>query len=213
MDDASRLLGAIGLYALAMVSPGPNFVVITRMSVAQSRENGLLTGAGVALGSTLWATLGCLSLMAFLTQPVWFVSLVKVVGGGYLLYLGARFLRAVRKPHTGQEVFAPEQAMSRLRAFSTGLFTNLTNPKSAAFFASLFATAISPGTPSRSYLILVGAVAGLSLTWHTALALIFSSSTFRLVYRKIKPWIDGGCGVLLVFAGARLVWSVLSAGG
>lgn len=61
------------------------------------------------------------------------MTVVKVVGGAYLLYLGITALRAAIK-HGGQSGdIASAPATSWKRAFLEGLITNVANPKAAMF--------------------------------------------------------------------------------
>ncbi|MEM9493837.1 MAG: LysE family transporter, partial [Myxococcota bacterium] len=84
----STIATVVVFYAIAAVSPGPNFIVITRTALAESRENGLYTGIGVATGTSLWAIVGAFGLGFLLTYVPWLTGALKLVGGLYLIYLG-----------------------------------------------------------------------------------------------------------------------------
>jgi threonine/homoserine/homoserine lactone efflux protein len=51
MPDLSALLSVATLWILAVVTPGPNFLVTARLSVGQSRREGLRAVAGIGVGA------------------------------------------------------------------------------------------------------------------------------------------------------------------
>ena len=96
---------------------------------------------GIALGTTIWAGLSLAGLGLLFAKVTWLYGLVKLLGAGYLIYIGLQTILSARRP-------AAKAAMplSDGRAFRRGLLTDLSNPKAAAFFTSL----LSQGFVQRS---------------------------------------------------------------
>lgn len=81
----------------------------------------------------------------------------------------------------------------------------MTNPKSALFVATIFATAMPASPPPMLLALAVLTMASLSFTWYCSVALLFASRRFASVYERSRQWLDrfaGGCYLLF---GAHLV--------
>ena len=94
---------------------------------------------------------------------------------------------------------------SARRAFLFGLSTNLANPKTAAFAASLFAVALPSGTSIWISLLAVGLVCFISLVWYSLVALAGSTSPFQRTYARVRRLILRATGVIFAGYGTRLI--------
>ena len=200
------LLGGImAVHLAAVISPGPNFLVITQTSIRDSRYSGLSSAAGVAAASALWATVALLGISVLFETMTWLYSLLKLLGGVYLVYLGVQSWRHSKKPLLLSE--APLANHSARRAFRTGFLTNLTNPKAAVFFGSIFAALLSPSLPAWVRGAAVGVVFFNALWWYALVAVVFSARKIQQAYAKAKRYLDRAVGGFLALLGLRLVLS------
>ena len=100
MNEWLSLLGIASALAVGAVSPGPSFVVVARTAVSAGRAQGVATAFGIALAGAIFATVALLGLHSvLLAVPKLFIGL-KLFGGAYLLYLGARIIRGATQPLT-----------------------------------------------------------------------------------------------------------------
>ena len=219
-ETALMLAGVGAVHALAMLSPGPNVLVVTQTALADSRRAGVWTALGVATGTVLWASAALFGLGLLFAQWAWLTVAVELAGGVYLVYLGVRVWRgADRDPFSAAAAAAASLAtaaapvridrpkQSDVRAFRVGLLTNLTNPKALMFFGSIFAALLPTALPLPIKLAAIVIVAVNSLVWHVALACFFSARSTQSVYVRIKPWLDRAAAVLLVCLGLRLLFA------
>ena len=211
-ETALMLAGVGAVHALAMLSPGPNVLVVTQTALADSRRAGVWTALGVATGTALWASAALFGLGLLFAQWAWLTVAVELAGGVYLVYLGVRVWRgADRDPFSAAAAAAPVRIdrpkQSDVRAFRVGLLTNLTNPKALMFFGSIFAALLPTALPLPIKLAAIVIVAVNSLVWHVALACFFSARGTQSVYVRIKPWLDRAAAVLLVCLGLRLLFA------
>ena len=164
-------IGAVQL--MAAMSPGPAFLVVTRISVGESRRAALGAAFGVATAALLWAVAATLGMHVLLAEAAWLYGALKLVGGLYLLWLGIQAWRHAAQP------LAPATegvvAMNAWEAWRLGFSTNLANPKVIVFFGSIFVTLFTPETPSwvRGAALIVVAVN--ESGWYATVALLFSS--------------------------------------
>ncbi|WP_374359660.1 LysE family translocator [Pseudoduganella danionis] len=128
-----QLIGFLGAAMLITVSPGPDNLMVLSVGMSRGRRQGMVFGLGCALGClshTLLATLGVSALIK--ASPLAFGAL-KLLGGGYLIWLGIGALRSrggARVEGSG----LPQESLGQL--FAKGLFANAINPKVVLFFLS-----------------------------------------------------------------------------
>ncbi len=207
MVDVEAVLLGVGLFFLGVLSPGPNFFVVVRTSIAQGPQAGIATGLGVATGDGLYASAGMLGLSALLSATYWAFALVKIAGGLFLLYLGFRlFFRRRALGVMSAEMQPREQTRGRL--FALGLCTDLANPKTIVFFASIFALVIRSETTATTRALMVASIIGVSSLWRIGLAVVFSRARVRAMYLRSARVIDQICGIALGAFGARMITSV-----
>ncbi len=199
------LSGIMAVHLAAVISPGPNFLVITQTSIRDSRYSGLSSAVGVAFASALWALVALLGVSVLFETATWLYSLLKLLGGAYLIYLGVQSWRHSKKLLLSSE--APLATRSAWRSFRTGFLTNLTNPKAAVFFGSIFAALLSPSLPLWVRGAAVGLVFFNALWWYALVAVVFSARKVQQAYAKAKRYIDRAVGGFLVLLGLRLVLS------
>jgi threonine/homoserine/homoserine lactone efflux protein len=136
---------------------------------------------GVTFGAALWATCAVLGVhVVFVAFPGLRLAL-QVAGGVYLLYVAIRLWRSSGAALVGRASSVPSWA-----AFRRGFLTNITNPKVALFFGSVFATSF-PAAPSP--ILQASAVAMVvlnALCWHTLLAYLFSRERVRAAYSRTR---------------------------
>lgn len=189
------------VHVAAMASPGPNVLVVIRTAIAESRRAGLFCAAGVATGGAIWAGGAALGLgLVIANLPIAYDAL-RVLGGLYLVYLGVRTARSV----AGWE--APPGVQPRAsgrRAWRRGLLTNLSNPKAAVFFTSVFATLLPADSSLALRIAAVAVIVVDALLWHALLAVVLSSPPAQARYLRARRRIDGVAGVVMIAFGLRL---------
>lgn len=204
MSYLTVLLSVMAVHTVAMVSPGPNFLVVTQTAISHSRREGVLTALGVSCAALLWSSAALLGISLLFETTVWLYQVLKVLGGAYLIYLGIQSWRYAGRPPLLSAETPPD---SSWRLFRVGFVINLTNPKSAIFFSSIFATLLPAQLPVWVRAAAVGVIVFDALWWHVALAFTFSARPAQQLYIKAKRSIDLFAGTLLVFIGARLMLS------
>jgi threonine/homoserine/homoserine lactone efflux protein len=206
MEEFVALAGIIGALAVGVVSPGPSFVMVARLAVATSRVNGLGAAVGMGVGGVVFAVAALFGLQAILLAVPSVYLVLKLLGGLYLCYLGFRIFLAAKVPLTvevpGQSVGTP-----RSRSFWLGLTTQVSNPKTAIVYASVFA-AFLPGTFSPLFAaVLLCVVVVIEAGWYAVVATVLSSSRPRRAYASCKAWVDRAAGAVMVGLGLKLIAS------
>nr|WP_178111289.1 LysE family transporter [Stutzerimonas stutzeri] len=195
------------VHLLAVASPGPDFAVVVRESVAQGRRAGSWTALGVGCGIFVHVAYSLLGIGLIVSQSIVLFNLFKWLAAAYLVYLGWRALRA--RPMNLEAIDGTNAPVARSawRAFVIGFVTNGLNPKATLFFLSLFTVVISPDTP-----LLVQAgyglyLAGATALWFLLVAWLFSRGRVRAGFARMGHWFDRLTGAVLIGLGARLALS------
>jgi threonine/homoserine/homoserine lactone efflux protein len=198
------LAGTIGALAIGVVSPGPSFVMVARVAISTSRARGIAASIGMGLGGVVFALAALLGLQAVLSAVPALYAGLKVLGGLYLCYLGVRIFSGAKQPLHIDSNDGSKQT-SLYGAMLLGLTTQLSNPKTAIVYASVFA-AFLPSTFSAPFgLALLCLVFAVEAGWYSIVALVLSSPAPRRVYLSYKAWIDRAAGLVMVGLGLRLI--------
>jgi threonine efflux protein len=202
VSATATLLSIAALHWAAMVSPGPNVLLVAQTAMSESRRAALAAAAGVASGAVVLTTAALLGLGFVVEQVDWARTVLRVAGAAYLVYLGVQIWRSASDP----PAIGRPQTDDRggWRDYRRGLLTNLTNPKAALFFGSILTPTLAAGAsgwvaPAAVVLIFVDA-----LVWHCLLAVLFARPGIQRGYARAKRTIDRVVGAALVLLGVRL---------
>jgi len=181
MDLSIILISVAFVWSIAVITPGPNFFITVQTAISGSRRSALFVVLGISTGTIIWGLCGFLGInLLFRTAP-WIYICMKVVGGAYLIYLGLKLVRSKsgsRSP--GSQPFSSD--LDAWRSYKLGLLTNISNPKSAAFVASLFAATMPSGVSFFIGFISACLMSLISTVWYTFVACVFSMKKFRSMY-------------------------------
>jgi threonine/homoserine/homoserine lactone efflux protein len=200
------VVGVLGAVALGAASPGPSFVFVARTSVAGSRMQGLAAAAGMGVGGVFFAAVAMLGLQTFLFSIPWLFLSMKVGGGLYLIYLAVRMFRGAKTSlvDLGGNAFGSSNAW---RAFRGGLLIQLSNPKTAVVYGSIFAALLPRDLSRLMAFVLPGLVFLIEAGWYSIVALILSSLAPRQTYLRWKSTIDRVAGGVMGLLGIKLLIS------
>lgn len=211
MHVAASLVAILSALMLGAMIPGPSFVLVARNAIGLSRRDGLATALGMGVGAIVFACVALAGLYTLLSSVTWLYLALKVAGGLYLLYLAVQFWRGARQR------FAFDADIARhggrpLRSFRVGLTTQLSNPKTAIWYGSIFAALLPAHPPTVAYLVLPPAVFVMEAGWYTVVALGFSTRRPRELYLRARGVIDRLAAGAIAALGLRLIWNARGAG-
>jgi threonine/homoserine/homoserine lactone efflux protein len=183
------------------MSPGPDFVIVTRNALLSGRREGVACGAGIAVGVFVWAVVTAFGIAGLLAASAVAFTVVKLAGAVYLMLLGIRALLAARRGVYDTVKITGRRATGTLAAFRQGVVTNLLNPKVAVFFIALL-----PASPTPvDHLLLAGVAATVSFGWFLVLTSVVSVLRRFLTANRVRRTIDAVMGSLLVGLALRII--------
>lgn len=199
MDGHTWLLylaAAIGL----SLSPGPNGLLALTHGAIHGHRKALFTISGGTCGFVLLIALSMFGIGALLQASLAWLTVLKWVGGAYLVWLGIQLWRAPPMQLTS-EGGAPTRPGWAL--FNEGFLSAVTNPKALLFFAAFLPQFIDP---ARSLLTQFAVMAGTFAVVEFAYELCIAHAA-----QRISPWLrrvgkafNRACGGVFVAIGVAM---------
>lgn len=201
MLDFSTVMSVAVVCVAGVMSPGPNFVAVTHRAVSSSRFEAIAMVFGIALVNMLWATAAVFGVGLLVASLPWMFWVIKLMGAGYLIWFGVQLLKRSAKPlRTGNTSRTRTTFSAALR---DGITTNLANPKSMAFYASMFSGSVPAQASTETLMVLVALVGTIAVIWYGSVALVLSVNRMANLYRRGKSAIERTCGLILILLGCR----------
>ena len=193
-------------HLIAVASPGPDFAIILRQSTLEDHRIPAWTSLGIALGILVHMTYCILGVGLLLSQSESVFSVVKFIGGIYLIYLGWSSLRAAN-PAVGADGESSDQRQPSIRsAVLTGFLTNGLNPKATLFFFSLFSVVISTDTPVSIQVLYGLYMSTATFMWFFSLSFFLTRPLVRGFMLRNAVWFQRVMGVALIFLALNLIF-------
>jgi RhtB (resistance to homoserine/threonine) family protein len=203
---AEPLLVFVGVAAVVIIMPGPDTALVTKNALLHGRRAALCTTLGIAGGLAIWTVASALGVASLVRASATAFDALKLIGAGYLIWLGVQALRAAGRRSAGAGVQDDASAFRGRDGFRQGVVGNLSNPKIAAFFTSLLPQFIGTG---RSLLVGCLALGGvfvlMTIAWLGAYALAAARASAWLRRPRVKAAMDRVTGLVLIGFGLRLV--------
>ncbi len=196
---------AVSAFLLSIMSPGPNILAVIGTSMSVGRRSGAALALGVGTGSVCWATMTVAGLSALLAAYAGALTIIKIVGGVYLLWLAYKSFRSAASTHDIEAVRPSGPALSPARYYLRGFIVQMTNPKAALAWIAIISLGLHADAPFWVGLVLVIGTGALSITIHCLYALTFSTTTMVRLYGKARRWIQGALGAFFCIAGIKLL--------
>lgn len=188
------------LHVAALISPGPNVLLVSQLAASDRARSATFAAFGVTAGAAVWVVCAVVGVnVVFEAFPHLRLAL-QLAGGLYLLHVAVRLWRS-----KGGSIQGRGRTVSSLTAFRLGFLTNITNPKAALFFGSVFAASF-PAEPSPLLQIAASAVIVVNaLCWHTLVAYMFSRQRVRSAYSRQRHLADRIASTIVGFLGGGLL--------
>ena len=196
------LLTVITVSIFMAISPGADFVMVTKNSIFSSRSAGLFSALGVSVAIWIHVAYSIAGLAVIISHSVVLFSVIKYLGAAYLIYIGIKTYRS----KSLIDINAPKskESLSNFSAFKIGFITNALNPKTTIFFLSIFTQVVKPDTPLLLQLS-YGAIISLAhLLWFSAVAIFLSHPPLLKMFNNYKGMIEKLVGCVLIGFGLKV---------
>lgn len=201
-----ELYMVISIAALAVISPGSDFAIVTRNTISYGRYAGYSTSLGIAL-STWVHTLYCLiGVAVIISQSAILFNTIKVLGVCYLLYIGVTTFLSKFQPLLNIEYIVNKKCAAQ--SFKQGFLSNVTNPKTTLFYLSLFTMVVNKST-SLAIQILYGLIICLlHLLWFISISYLISHPKIKHYFDRNINMINKVVGVVLILIAIKILITI-----
>lgn len=212
---ATQVAALLGVWAIAVVSPGPDVVVVLQRALA-ARRNGLATALGIVAGLSVWLAAAFAGVATLVRVYPQVMTVLQVAGGLLLVTLGVLGLRGWWRSRAAASALTPTappaSGPARLpRAdFARGLATNLANPKALVFFGAVLTPFLRGEVSVVLSVSLVAGMIAVALAWFCGLALVASHRVVNERVSRLLPWVDLVASALFVVVGVAFVIAALT---
>ncbi|HRK85632.1 MAG TPA: LysE family translocator [Alcaligenes faecalis] len=199
-----ELLAVATITLLAVVSPGPDFALVTRNGYGFGRKIALISALGIAVGVQVHVLYTVFGLAILITQSPGVFWLMKGAGALYVMYLGYRTFHNAAGLTVGE---VTGNTPSAWQAFGMGFLTNALNPKTMLFVVATFTQCVQPNAPLWLNLAYGLLMSLLHWVWFSIVALAFSTMHLRTLLLARQGVLDRGIGAALFGLGASLLFA------
>ena len=191
------------IHLLAVISPGPDFIVAVRNSLTYSRKTGIWTAVGFGGGIAVHIFYCLAGLAILISKSILLFNVIKFLGAAYLIYIGIKsFFSKSAKIEFAESV--KKEDITPFAAVKIGFLTNVLNPKATLFFLSLFTLVISPQTP-KPIMILMGSIMVINtILWFSLVSIFLSQKRIRATFEKYQGVFNKSLGGLLIALGVKV---------
>ncbi len=187
-DQLVALLAtAVVAHFLALISPGPDFLMIVRSSLRAGKLNAIGVACGIALANGLYIALCIVGVGAVLAASLVAMVALKVVGGLFLIYIAVQALWAPRSAYAvlleASQYEQKGNAHPFWREFSAGFISAIANPKNIIFYLSLFSVVLTKDVGIGVKIALGVWMTGLVFVWDSMIVLVLTRDRVKQIAR------------------------------
>lgn len=189
---------------LIILVPGPDNILAVSRGLSQGRLAACVSSVGAGMGLMVHVVVAFLGLAALIQTSAVAFSAVKLIGAGYLIWLGIKALRS-----RDLIAFSSHRRLSYREVLTTGFLTNVLNPKPALFILAFIPQFVSPaqGSIALQTLLLGAWFAFMAFAIFAVLGLFSSMFARWLESRpRVIQGLNMGAGATFIAAGVSVIF-------
>lgn len=188
--------------AIMLAIPGPTILLVVSYALGHGRKTALATVTGVALGDFTAMTASLFGLGAVLAASATLFTVLKWVGGAYLIWLGIKLWRApvISEPMADNDNLPEKKS---LKVFLHAYVVTALNPKSIVFFVAFVPQFLDPSKPFFGQMLIMEATFLVLATINASVYAIAANAARGLIRKaSVQRAVNRTGGTLLIAAGA-----------
>lgn len=206
MITFTQILGFLLAAILITATPGPDNLMVLGMGISRGRREGIAFGLGCALGCLSHTALAVIGVSAIVAASPMAFSVLRWIGGAYLIWLGIQALRSTGTSAIGTSNGPARSSLAKL--FLKGMFANAINPKVVLFFLSFLPQFVVPAQGNVGWQL---GILGVVFTAQAAILFgllgYFAGAIGAWLQRQkhASLWLDRIAGTVFVGLGIRMM--------
>jgi len=198
----SEILTMSFIAVLMAISPGSDFVMVTRNSIFYGKKAGLYSTLGISAAIWVHVAYSIAGLAIIIANSIVLFSILKYLGAAYLIYVGWKTFtsKSIIPDEKGKKI----QTISNYESFKIGFISNVLNPKTTIFFLSVFTQLVTVETPIWIQLVYGSIICIAHLVWFTLVAYMFTHPVLLNKFYKHQKVIEKTIGTVLIAFGFKV---------
>lgn len=189
--------------SLALLSPGPDFMITLKQSINHERKYAILSSLGISVGIIFHLAYTILGFSFIIKVFPNFLDIVRYIGAIYLIYIGYKSFKS-----THIKVEKDKQSMNAKKAFVLGFFCNVFNPKATMFFLSIFSIIVNETTPLYVQIVFGIFCVVANFVWYSLIAIFLTRKKSLELFDKYSNIINKIIGCFLIFFGFYFIFEL-----
>jgi threonine/homoserine/homoserine lactone efflux protein len=200
-----NLTGFLPVLLPVVLSPGASFTLAINSALNSGRRGLFKTLAGTALGIYTHALLVAFGLSSILATSATSVSLLKIAGSLYLLWLGIQLMRSARKA----TALGPDPRLASVTLLDAWL-ANVLNPKAFIFYLAVVSQFAGQANAIGDYLVLASVHIAVMGVWLIVISNLVIFSASKVNPRVLKKIINTLGGAMLIIYALKGIFSLIA---
>ena len=195
---------AILAWFLTML-PGIDTAQVLRAVAIGGKKQAYATLFGIMCGVWIWGIGAALGISALLVTSKSAYLVLKIIGAGYLLYLGLKMIWESRKIDSESITTRIEEKKDFRKTFNKAFLITFTNPKNGAFYVAILPVFLPEGMPAFFGGLILSTIHNLCcLVWFTMM--IYGANFAKETLRKpnVQKIVERVSGIALIGFGIKL---------
>lgn len=198
---------------LALISPGPDFILVVKSAVKNGNKKSIGVAAGIASANAVYISLCLIGVGSILASSLILLVALKVAGGLFLIYLAIIALLAKKSSYKDMSVIKQNTCnveTNFAREYVTGFMSGILNPKNLLFYMSLFTVVLTQDV-NMSFKVTLGIwMTSVVFLWDLFIIYLLSTSKVQNKFSKISYYLDKVTGAVLGLIGLKILKSALT---
>lgn len=211
MLTLENMLLFVPTIGLLIMLPGPDFALVSKITLFQGKRHGEFAAAGITAGICVHTILAMFGISAIIASSAVFFTILKYAGAAYLCFIGITSIIQSFDDPDHKSVLAENCAKDAApvtqhgRSFWSGFLTNVLNPKAILYFMVLLPQFISADRPLTGQFLQLGLITAIiCITWFLLVANLLSRVRKIFARSSFQKWLNRATGGIFILFGLRL---------
>ena len=205
LDFSNQFFIIVVVHLFAVISPGPDFIIVIKQSLKKGRKSAILTSIGIATGILVHVLYSLVGVSYLIKSNLFLFNILKFTGALYLGYIGFKSFYQKNNFIKENDKSSNISENKISNSFFLGFITNVLNPKATLFFLSLFTVIIDINTSifvKIFYGFWMSSITGL---WFLFVSFVFTSALSEVFIRRFSGLIDKMMGFILIIISVKIL--------
>lgn len=194
---------------LALLSPGPDFVLIVKSAIKNDSKDAIGVALGITIANAVYISLCLIGIGSILAASALLMVILKIIGGLFLIYLAIQALKTRKSSYNqldiNESISISVTNTTFLKEFVAGFISGIFNPKNLLFYLSLFTVVLTPEVSFTFKLVLGVWMTVVVFLWDTSIIFLLSTRKVRQKFTQAAYYLDKITGALLGIIGITIV--------